>query len=319
MENEGEIILKNKKLISKSALNKKFRFNEITCDLCNSKIVPLKGRLLEIAETMKKIYSKKPTPTFVYDQRPVNFETTVRRALYLLWRNDLTGKNILVLGDDDLTSIAIALIGEAKRIMVLDIDARLISFIDKISKEYSLKIETLKCDFTKGAPEGLKGAFDVFLTDPTPNPDCFSLFISLGASFLKKGKERVGYVSFFPSHQDIKIDFQKILTAFDLIITDMIPRFTEYDFVQDTYKQKDKELLEKFDSGESKISFFENITRFITTENTFKKISAAKNQKLPISKATKRIIDHPEKDPAFLKGEKDFVLNEIKKIRNELC
>jgi len=314
MKKGNEFILSNKKILSKVA-NGKSIFNKILCDSCDGKIFPMKGKLLEVKKIMDEIILKKPTPTFIYDQRPVNSETTVRRVAYLLWRNDLIDKEILILGDDDLTSLAIGLMGGAKKIIVLDIDERLINFINFIAKEKRLSIEGIVCDFTKGIPKNLENSFDVFLTDPSPIPECFSIFISLGIKLLKRRDGMVGYVSFFPSHQEISIDFQKIMTDKNLIITDIIPRFTEYDFLESTYGEIDKNLLKNFDSGESKISFFENITRFITTKETFKNQNQNIVMKIPLSKAMKRIIEDPSKDPAFMNGEKEFVLEKIKEFK----
>jgi predicted methyltransferase len=319
MVNSKEILLKDRKIFSKVNQKEKLVLKDIKCQTCDSKIISLNGKLDKVKKIIEKIYIQKPIPTFVYDQRPVNADTTVRRAAYLLWRNDLIGKEIVVLGDDDLTSLAIGLIGGSKKITVLDIDSRIINFINKISKKYSLPITAIKYDFTKKIPEKLKNKFDVFLTDPTPNKECFSMFISLGLELLKQKKDKVGYISFFPSHQEMNIDFQKVMTKKELIITDMIPRFTEYDFIEFTYNENDKKILQKFDSGENKISFYENITRFITTEKTFnKKKGNIKELDYEFGKSTKKILKDPTKDPAFLSGEEDFVLKAIKEIKNEI-
>jgi len=222
------------------------------------------------------------------------------------------------LGDDDLTSLAIGLTRRAKKIIVLDIDKRLVKFINQIAKDKNLPIEASKCNFTKEIPKDLEHSFDVFLTDPTPSPECFLIFISLGIKLLKKEMGKVGYVSFFPSHQELCLDFQEIMIKRKLIITDMIPRFTEYDFLDFTYSDNDKKLLKDFDSGENKISFFENITRFITTKETFEYLDRKTIKNIPLSKAMKRIMQDPSKDPAFMSGEKEFVLNEIRKLKDGL-
>jgi hypothetical protein len=93
----------------------------------------------------------------------------------------------------------------------------------------------------------------------------------------------------------------------------MIPRFTEYDFVKFTYKDSDLELLRKYDSGERKLSFHENITRFVTSEESVNMNDPTEIKELPLSKATKRMLENPEMDPAFKGGDKEFVLNLIKK------
>ena len=273
----------------------------------------------KIRKVMSKIYKKKPNPTFLYDQRPVTIDTTVNRVEYMFFRGDLIGKHIVMIGDDDLTSLALGFTRQVKEVVVLDIDKRLIEYINEIAKKEKLNVKAYTYDFTLGVPKKLLGKFDIFLTDPTPKPESLSLFSSVGLSLLKKGKGFVGYVSFFPSHQEISIDFQKIFTDKRIIITDMIPKFTQYDFIGETYNSEDVELLNKFDSRESRVSFTENLTRIETTEDTIKEVDVI-NKKIKnkmLGKATKRVLNHVEKDPAYIRGESNFVLSIVKEMRRK--
>jgi len=305
------------KLESKKVYPIQGKGNQITkpsiCSECDGKIVAINGKWKKIKEIMDSIYKRKPLPTFLFDQRPVNSETTVRRVEYLLQRGDLVDKEIAIIGDDDLTSITIGLSGQAKKITVFDIDERLINFIKEISKEYSLPIEAYLQNLTNDFPEQFENKYDVFLTDPTPNEPCFELFISVGLRLLKRGAKNIGYVSFFPSHQEIDISFQKILTKYGLIITDMIPRFTEYDFIEFTYNEEDKKKLSLFDDGRIRLSFYENLTRFETTQDYIKH----KLKKMALGKATKKVLENLEKDPAYIGGERDFVKETVKMLTGE--
>jgi predicted methyltransferase len=65
----------------------------------------------EVEQKMKDIWDRKPIPTLFFDQRPVTLETTINRVKYLLQKNDVYDKKIVMLGDDDLTSVALALRG----------------------------------------------------------------------------------------------------------------------------------------------------------------------------------------------------------------
>ena len=304
-----EITLKKRKILNKEVIP--------VCKACNGKIISFTPKFSQILKEMKEIYSKKPVPTFLFDQRPVTDETTVRRAAYLMWRGDLIGKSIAIVGDDDLTSLAIGLTGMAKEIVVFDIDTRLIDFINLNTKKYNLPVKAIKSDLTENHPKEFIDRFDVFLTDPTPKPDAFELFLSIGIKLLKNNGG-VGYVSFFPSHQDISIEFQKILTKYDLIVTDMIPKFTEYDFIPETYRNSDFDLLKKLDAGGNRISFHENQTRFEVGEKSKMIVEHEKKHKSLdfMGKATKRVLSDIEKDPAYKKGEKDFVINTARSMRD---
>lgn len=271
----------------------------------------------EILSEMKEIHSRKPIPTFLFDQRPVTLKTTVMRAEYLDGNSDLRNKKIAVIGDDDLTSIAIALTHKAKEVIIFDIDERLIKFINSIAKEKNLNLNAYCLDLTKEIPEEFKKEFDVFLTDPTPIPEAFSLFVSIGIYLLKPGKGNSGYVSFFPSHQSKSLEFQEILTQKKVIITDMIPRITEYDFIKHTYRDEDLETLSLFDSGEERLSFTENLTRFETTNDTKSDLInfSEEDKRKMLGKATKRVLDDLSKDPAYNSEERDFVISQSNRMK----
>jgi len=259
-----------------------------------------------ILSKMKSIAKSKPVPTFFYDQRPVTLMTSVKRAAYLDYREDLHNKRIAIIGDDDLTSLAIGLTKKAKEVVVFEIDERLVDFINAVSKKKDLKVRAYKYDLTKEIPIKFFGKFDVFLTDPTPNKIAFELFISIGLNLLdKKG---VGYISFFPSHQSISLDFQKILTDRKVIVTDIIPKFTEYDFIPQTYRKEDFDLLESFDSGEERISFHENNTRFEVHQESIREIKSLNGEERAelIGKATKRVLENPALDPTYRKKQNEI-------------
>jgi len=295
--NQKLITFKDYKFFSGRSEDIKIESKNFVCDSCCGKLVKIDGELGNITKIMKDIYQEKPKPTFLFDQRPVNFETTVRRVSYLIWRRDIQNKKIAILGDDDLTSLAIGLTGLAKEIVVFEIDKRLTKFIREKSEEFKLSITVIEQDLTKHIPQKYLNYFDIFMTDPTPTKIPFTVFANMGIAILKKNCG-VGYLSYLPSCMSKTIDVQKIITDMNLLITDVIPFFTEYDFIKETYTPEDRKLLAKYSKEGSYISFFEHLIRVETTKET--KI-------LPISyipedlfgKATKRVLNNPEKDPAF--------------------
>ena len=262
------------------------------------------------------ISKSRPIPTFLFDQRPVTLDTTLRRAIYLYERGDLYDKSIALVGDDDLTSLALGFTRLPREIVVFDIDKRLLAFIKKVAAEHNLPISTVYIDLSKKLPNKYRERFDVFLTDPTPNLAAFRLFISAGLCLLKKGKGFVGYVSFFPSHQPISLGFQRILDRSNLIITDIIPKFTDYQVIKQTYRDSDYIILNKFGivNSDLSLSFYENLTRFITTSQTPRKIATIKNGKALFGRASKRALKSPNKDPAYSSGD-SYVIKLSKKMR----
>ena len=325
MEKNDEIIYKEKKfslnVVNKNYDKKNLILDDVYCTSCKSSSVFLGEEYKKLLRFIKDLYTEKPVPTFLYDQRPITAETTVRRVAYLKMRGDFKNKKIAIIGDDDLTSLALGFVNHARKIIVFEIDKRLVDFINKIAKKYGLDVKAYEYDLTKKIPQEHFHSFDVFITDPTPKPDPFGFFVAIGLHLLKKEPGKVGYVSFYPSHQFKDVVFQRILTEYNLIVTDMIPRFTEYDFMQQTYRATDLKLLEKYDSGEERLSFYENLTRFETTKETLFDIALPKIRIQDFQgKATKKTILDPKNDPAYLAGDKSFVLkavSEYKDGRNE--
>lgn len=116
-------------------------------------------------------------------QCPVLPETALRRALLVGDANDVGVKDVLCLGDDDLVSIALAALGH--RVTVYDIDEFLLSFLREASRELSLPLEIAECDLRDPLRKTQRDRFDVILTDPMSNRDCFELFFSRALALLR--------------------------------------------------------------------------------------------------------------------------------------
>lgn len=116
-----------------------------------------------------------------FGQTPVMPETAVRRALLL----GTTPLEVLCIGDDDLLSVPLALLGH--RVTVYDIDdAVLIPFLTRLAAEWELDIRVEKVDLT--APQGARRArFDAVVSDPMSTRECFDVFLSRGLSLLRPG------------------------------------------------------------------------------------------------------------------------------------
>lgn len=300
----------------------KVLISNVRCRQCDSMLVDIKSsnEIKKLVNFMQKIVINRPIPTFIYDQRPVTAETTVRRVAYMALRGDIQGKRIAILGDDDLTSIALAKTGMPKEIVVFDIDKRLLNYIKKVAQREKLNIKVSLQDLVKEFQEKYKNHFDTFLTDPPPAPKPMTLFTSLGVKSLIKGNGSTGYVSLYPSHTVKELDFQKNLSIMNVLVTDMIPFFGQYDFIKFTYSDSDLKLLEKYESKEQKISFWEYFMRFETTRDT-RPLELKLTALDLLGRATKRVLKDPSKDPVLgSKNAPEFIkksVREIKKLMEE--
>ena len=80
------------------------------------------------------ILRDRPPPAAEYDQTAITEEDMVIRAGFLHERGDVAGKSVLLVGDADLLSICLALTGLPKRVLVIDIDVRVIDFVNATAK-----------------------------------------------------------------------------------------------------------------------------------------------------------------------------------------
>lgn len=139
---------------------------------------------LNTSEDLNSIFSERQTPLRKYDQFSATPETVIKRASLLNHFGDINGKKLLFLGDDDFTSLAVAMNGSPSEIAVLDIDDRILEKIKSISSKHSLNIKTTKHDLRKTLPKNLLNKFDVVFTDPPYTSEGIRLFVARSISAL---------------------------------------------------------------------------------------------------------------------------------------
>ena len=218
---------KGKELVEKYGIGKR---EDYTCKHCQGKTVELNA-FSDLLEEFKEIVKNRPQPKHEFDQAYVTPETTVARVALMHTRGDLENKEVFVLGDDDLTSIALMLSGLPKRIAVLDIDERLTRFIEKTAEEIGYNnVEIFTFDLRKPLPDYALRKFDTFITDPPETVDAVRAFVGRGIATLK-GPGCAGY--FGITRRESSVDkwhqIEKLLiTEFNVVITDIIRNFNEY-------------------------------------------------------------------------------------------
>ncbi len=118
------------------------------------------------------------------DQFLATQSTVIRRASLMDFLEDIEGKNILFLGDDDHTSLQVAKLKKAKSIQVIDVDDRIVKNINDTSIKLDFKIQVFKHDLREVLPEGISNKFDVVFTDPPYTPEGARLFLSRAVAAL---------------------------------------------------------------------------------------------------------------------------------------
>ena len=189
---------------------------------------PIPDEYKEILERLRPLSELRPTAVPQLDQAHATPETSLRRVLYMQEEGDLGGREILFLGDDDLTSVAAGLLKVARRITVIDVDERLLKVIDEISRENGLGIETVSHDLRNPLPEGLRGAFDIVSTDPPYTVPGVELFLSRGIEALRSLKMSTVYLSFADKPPLEMLRVHRAIAGMGVFVRELIPRFNEY-------------------------------------------------------------------------------------------
>lgn len=139
------------------------------------------------------LLAKRPPAEATYDQGALTADSVFRRLALMYAHGDVAGQKILLLGDDDLLSIALALTGLPREIVVIEIDPRLCEFIREVAWDKGLNIRVIQHDARERLPVDLRAHFDTFVTDPSETIQGLLLFVEKGLAMLGPGGGRAGY------------------------------------------------------------------------------------------------------------------------------
>ncbi len=227
MEKEGIIAIKNGRveLTEKGkGIAKDISYDDYRCPYCDSTGYRIAK---EVEEIYRKIVERRPLPVEIYDQGYISTETVLRKLAFIMERGDASG-SIFVVGDDDLFSVALALTKKPERVVVVDIDERVINYINEVAREYNLPLKAYIQDVRKENGR-FRGIFDVFVTDPVETLPGIKLFLSRAISSLK-GIGSSGYFGLTTLEASRKkwYEIQHMLHDMGFVITDIRRRFQVY-------------------------------------------------------------------------------------------
>lgn len=179
-----------------------------------------------------EILKRRPRPVRSEDQYQASPASMVARVSYLIGDHAITRKKVLLLGDDDFTSIGLALYGEPQLVTVLDIEPETLRSIDEIAKECQLPIVTIRHNLFHVLPKKHVGAFDSFFGDPPYEYGGLLQWLQRGLESLRPGGR--GYLA-CPFHdyviksKNYLYTIQQFLNRNGFAVTDMIHGFHTYE------------------------------------------------------------------------------------------
>ncbi len=202
---------------------------EIACGECEKTGYRITTYFKELLEKWRGLVAHRPEAVERFDQGFISETGVIRRVEYIYERGDLLDAEIFIMGDDDLLSIALALTHLPKRIEVVEIDERLVNFINRIAGEMGLPLHAEIFDAQNPLPERFKGKFDVFVTDPVETLPGLTLFVSRATAALR-GKGSAGYLGLttIEASKEKWYEIEKRFLEMGFVITDIRRRFNVY-------------------------------------------------------------------------------------------
>ncbi|MCZ6632903.1 MAG: bis-aminopropyl spermidine synthase family protein [bacterium] len=189
--------------------------------------------LKDLCGQMALICDRRPKVEVRLDQSHATPETALRRAVYLYEHDALEGRDVLILGDDDLTSLAVGLLANylefrTRRLVVLEFDRRLVDFLKRLGKEMGHGLEVVAHDLREEVPAEWVEQFDVFLTDPPYTLEGLNLFVSRGITGLREEVGKQGFICFGRRTPTETAEAIRSLTDMGLAPLEMLPNFNAY-------------------------------------------------------------------------------------------
>ncbi|NVM38009.1 MAG: adenosylmethionine decarboxylase [Candidatus Lokiarchaeota archaeon] len=181
----------------------------------------------------------RPKAEYALDQSHANLLTILKRTFYLLKKGDIEGRKIIFLGDDDATSIAVALTGLAKEITVLDVDERILDFLSTVILQKSLKnINVVHHDLRNPCPTDIQNNYDIVIMDPPYTNEGLRLFLKRAREVLKSSLKidakiypiigKKCFLCFGNKPPKETLNVQLSILDHGFILKEMLPNFNHY-------------------------------------------------------------------------------------------
>jgi N4-bis(aminopropyl)spermidine synthase len=204
------------------------------CPGCGGTGVAVPPGLAALAGELERAAAGMPAAKLELDQTHCTVDTKIRRVLRMHEAGALAGQRVIVLGDDDLISLAIAAFAALpaaaappRRLAVVDCDPDLLGYLGERAAG-RVPVELVEHDLRQPLPGSLLGAFDVACTDPPYTAAGAELFLSRAVAALAGGAGRHVFFSFGARRPDETLRTQRLITDLGLTVRSLVPGFNSY-------------------------------------------------------------------------------------------
>jgi predicted methyltransferase len=194
--------------------------------------VALPPAVVRLRRGLAALADAAPPPLVELDQCHCTPKTKLRRVLAMNDAGAIGGRRILLLGDDDLMSVALLRFARQFRVAieelaVLDIDKRLLDFIGPELDAAPFPHRRLRWDARRPLPSSLAGRFDTVVTDPPYTASGAGLFLARAVEALR-GQSSSVFLSFGSRRPGVQLQVQRTIVELGLEIRSLTRDFNDY-------------------------------------------------------------------------------------------
>lgn len=202
------------------------------CPTCAGRGV-LDSAAVSVTAALESAAAAIPPVRVELDQTHCTPGTKTRRVLAMHDAGALAGRRVLVLGDDDLISLAIAEFAREHgagpaALTVVELDPALVAFLRERLADAPFPVEVVEHDLAEPLPVRLLSTMDTVQTDPPYTVAGASLFLERAASALHDGAGGEIFLSLGVRRPAETVALQLVLARLGLAVRSMLPGFNDY-------------------------------------------------------------------------------------------
>jgi predicted methyltransferase len=204
------------------------------CPTCRGRGVVVPNELQAVVRELALAARDAPPVRLELDQCHCTVETKLRRVAAIHEADALVGRRVLLLGDDDLTSVAVRSVvrrfgsqSTVASLTVLDVDPAVVAYARGALAKAAFPASFVEHDLRRPLPGDLVHAFDTVVTDPPYTTEAARLFLSRAADALV-GPGGDVFLSFGSRRPGAALALQRVIDELGFVIHGLVRNFNEY-------------------------------------------------------------------------------------------